>query len=578
MIVRRWLVPPVFTADEYTRIARLLHWLLLTTMIINIANVFFLSTHAPHTLSTFWVNLMLFLITVILFGVMRIGYVYTVSFILCLSIWASITYTVVILGGISTPSAVLFSTVIVAGGILLGTRGAIGMGILCIVTLNVVYWLGQRSLIPAPLYESDSSHWFSSHVSSLMALTVLVSISANSVMTAIQRARHGEAVLAERNRQLQQEIREREQAQKEQARLVAILEATSDLVGMIDTEGKLLYLNPSGRKLLLLPDDCDIHTVRVAQLHPPDTMEIIRTQALPTLIKDGLWAGETVLVNQEGGEIPSSQVVIAHYDTSGHVERFSAVVRDISEQKQAEQQRLELAVQKERLETFKEFLGNVSHDLRAPMTVINIGLDLLTRIEDPIRRKEKVKSLQEQVMLLERYIQDLLTLTHLDRAPQLEMESVDLNLLLTDLCDNFQLVAEKKSQTFTFQLTPSLLHINGDMQELHRAVANLLENAINYTPNEGTVLLKSVQLDNEVMIEVTDTGIGIDAAGLQHIFERFYRTDDARKYRHDGTGLGLAIVKRIVEIHDGRIEVQSEVGKGTTFRIWLPLLAEPVTA
>jgi PAS domain S-box-containing protein len=576
MILRRWLTSPVFADDEYTRIARLLHWLLLTTLTINIANMFFLSTHAPRTLSTFWVNLMLFLITTILLGVMRIGYVYTVSFILCLSIWASITYTVVILGGISTPSAVLFSTVIVAGGILLGTRGAIGMGILCIVTLNVVYWLGQRSLIPAPLYESDSSHWFSSHISSLLALTVLVSISANSVMTAIQRARHGESVLAERNRQLQQEIADREQAQKEQARLVAILEATSDLVGMIDTEGKLLYLNPSGRKLLLLPDDCDIHTMRVSQLHPRETMEMIQTEAIPVLIKDGLWAGETVLVNQEGVEIPSSQVVIAHYGNAGRVERFSAVVRDISEQKQAEQQRLELAVQKERLEAFKEFLGNVSHDLRAPMTVINIGLDLLTRIEDPIRRKEKVKSLQEQVMLLERYIQDLLTLTHLDRAPHLEMESIDLNALLTELYTNFTEVAAKKSQTLTVELSTGSTRINADLQELYRALNNLLENAINYTPNSGSVRLKSEAYDGQVLIEITDTGIGIDEAALERIFERFYRTDDARKFRHDGTGLGLAIVKRIVEIHDGRIEVESKVGKGTTFRIWLPLLATPV--
>src|SRR5262249_16253473 len=150
-------------------------------------------------------------------------------------------------------------------------------------------------------------------------------------------------------------------------------------------------------------------------------------------------------------------------------------------------------------------------------------------------------------------------------------EPVNLNDLVIEVEKKLQPIAEKKRQHTTLKLDDTLPAVVGSHDELYRVVINLLENALNYTPDDGSVSVKTGSQNGTAMLEFSDTGIGIDQKDLPHIFERFYRGDEARALVSGGTGLGLSIVKKIVDLHSGQIEVESSLGKGTCFRVRLPL-------
>jgi signal transduction histidine kinase len=325
-------------------------------------------------------------------------------------------------------------------------------------------------------------------------------------------------------------------------------------------------------------DDSDVTNTMIANYHPPETAGMIINEAIPAAARDGTWSGETVLLTTEGREIPVSQVIIAHRDVDGTLEYVSTILRDISERRQAEQQRLKLALEQEQHTAFKEFLGTISHDLKTPMTVVHTSLELLERIDDPERRKEKIGNIRREMTLLQQYIEDLLLLTRLDRVPDQSFSALDLNPILIEIHSHVIATAEAKGVALTTQLGAQLPTILGDKRDIYRALTNLIENAVHYTHSGGSVTVTTRSDDVDVIIEVADTGIGIDPAEIAPIFERFYRSIHAQQMRSGGTGLGLAIVKRIVEVHAGTVEVESTPGVGSTFRVRLPLASLMIKA
>jgi PAS domain S-box-containing protein len=256
-------------------------------------------------------------------------------------------------------------------------------------------------------------------------------------------------------------------------------------------------------------------------------------------------------------------------DETGQPLRLIGIIRDITEQKQSESERFELALQKERLDLLAEFIGNMSHDLKTPLSVIQTCLYLLERLDDPIRQRAKLQTIKEQTQLLERLIQDVLTMSKLDHGSQPGFAPVNLNLLIHDVVGKLRPTIERKNLSTRMQLDVNLAEVWGSEDDLRRMLTNLVENALNYTPEHGTVVIRTFPQDKAVAVEVSDTGIGIDAQDLPRIFDRFYRADPARSFDRGGTGLGLAIVKRIVDMHSGDINVQSEPGGGSIFRISL---------
>jgi len=242
---------------------------------------------------------------------------------------------------------------------------------------------------------------------------------------------------------------------------------------------------------------------------------------------------------------------------------------DISEQVQAEQHEQELQIAHERSETLENAIADLSHDLKTPLTTINTTLYLLQRELDPEGKNPRFSQIGQQVTNLSHLINDLLTISRLERIGEVLFEPVSTQELVAQIETHITLLAEQKGVKFQIEQQTNCA-ISGIEQELVRALRNLLENAVHYTPEGGSVWLRLFDGQKMVLIEVQDTGIGISSEDMERIFERYFRTQQSSNLRTGGSGLGLAIVKKIVDLHQGQIEVQSAQNKGTTFRVYLP--------
>ncbi len=288
---------------------------------------------------------------------------------------------------------------------------------------------------------------------------------------------------------------------------------------------------------------------------------------------EGALYGEEVIRRTRSGSILHVLLYAEKIEIAGEP-FYLIMMQDMTARIAAEKQSLELALEKERVDLLREFVGNISHDLKTPLTVINNSLYLLERLTDPTKQNEKLDLIKMQTQVLDRYIQDILTISRLDYTPQISHTRVYIDAALRNIEQRLRPSFEKNSLSMEMNLDGVLPPIWGDANELDRALVNLVENALNYTPAGGTILVHARANDSGVIVEVTDTGIGMNEADIPHIFERFYRSDQARTALKSGTGLGLAIVKRIVDMHQGTIQVESRLGKGSTFRLWLPAVQE----
>ena len=248
--------------------------------------------------------------------------------------------------------------------------------------------------------------------------------------------------------------------------------------------------------------------------------------------------------------------------------RYYGAASDITDRKLAKQHALEVAEVQGRVDFFRDFVSNMTHDLKTPLAIINTSIYLLSKSTEPAHQEKHLTKLQNQADQLTKKIDAILTIAHLDSIPELTLDVVDVNAMMTRICDQFNSHLEHNTLKLHTNFEDSLPSLLGDVDELHRALTNLVENAINYTPENGSIYLDTTSTPNHIIIEVRDTGIGISTDDLERIFDRFFRADNAKSYQ--GTGLGLAILQRIITLHKGTIEVDSTVGEGTTFKLIFP--------
>ncbi len=223
------------------------------------------------------------------------------------------------------------------------------------------------------------------------------------------------------------------------------------------------------------------------------------------------------------------------------------------------------------IERFKtRFIDDAVHDLATPISGLTTRLYLLKRT--PEKLDEHLRKLENQVEHLRNLLDDLRSLSQLDRGKfELNLEPSDINQIVAHVYDTYEPVAISKGQTLQLMTDPQLPEILVDKRQIERVFVNLVANAINYTSNDKSIAIRTFLDEDAVVFSVVDAGMGIGPEDLQHIFERFYRGDVARSAQSSGTGLGLAIVKEIVERHGGSVTVQSELGKGSTFTVHLPI-------
>ena len=227
----------------------------------------------------------------------------------------------------------------------------------------------------------------------------------------------------------------------------------------------------------------------------------------------------------------------------------------------------------------RDFLADVSHELRTPIAAMRTFNELLREgaDADPEARAEFLESSRQQLERLDWLAQNLLELSKLDSGlVLLDLRPDDLRACVESAVEQAKDVATRRGIELTLDLPESPLRIRHDPQRIGQVVANLVANALKFTPRGGRVTVHMRPAADGAQIEVTDTGVGIAADELPRIFERFYRGSRANEARGSGSGLGLAIVKSIVDMHVGRVAVESVIGQGTTFTITLP--ADPRTA
>jgi two-component system phosphate regulon sensor histidine kinase PhoR len=248
--------------------------------------------------------------------------------------------------------------------------------------------------------------------------------------------------------------------------------------------------------------------------------------------------------------------------------RLMVISRDITQREQVDAMR-------------RDFIANVSHELRTPLTVVNGFMEMLLDAQhgDEPTRQHHLKLMQEQAQRMSRLVEDLLTLSRLESSESsLVEEVVDVHLLMREVADEARVLSGGRHRV---DLKPARAFLRGNRDELRSAFANLVSNAIRYTPDGGTITLAWLaEADGGGRFEVRDTGIGVAPEHIARLTERFYRVDKSRSRETGGTGLGLAIVKHVLLRHDARLDIQSEIGEGSTFAAVFPAsrIGTPLTA
>jgi two-component system sensor histidine kinase SenX3 len=226
----------------------------------------------------------------------------------------------------------------------------------------------------------------------------------------------------------------------------------------------------------------------------------------------------------------------------------------------------------------RDFVANVSHELKTPVGALALLAEtLLDAVDDPEASRRFAERIQHESQRLARLVKELLELSRLQGAEPLPAPlPVAVDRIVNEVIDRTRTAAAARRISIRVGVDRGLT-VYGSEGQLVTAVANLVENAIAYSPEETWVRIAASVADGVVAIEVADQGIGIDSPDLDRIFERFYRTDQARSRDTGGTGLGLAIVRHIAVNHGGRIDVESRVGSGSTFTLRLPASPPAVT-
>jgi len=228
----------------------------------------------------------------------------------------------------------------------------------------------------------------------------------------------------------------------------------------------------------------------------------------------------------------------------------------------------------------RDFVANASHELRTPLTTIKLRVEALLggARHDPQIANRFLAEIESEVNRLERLIDDLLTLSRVEAGlTTLEMERVDLPLLLGEAVTTFWPRAESAGVTLTLDAAPELPPVRASAPQIRQVIDNLLDNALKHSSAGGIITVSCRPTNGQVAVSVTDTGQGIPAQDLPHVFERFYRADKARSRSGgtSGTGLGLSIVRSVIEAHNGQVSIESQEGKGTSVRFTLPIYSSP---
>ena len=334
----------------------------------------------------------------------------------------------------------------------------------------------------------------------------------------------------------------------EKSRLEVVLASLADGIIMTDDSGKVVLANPAASRLF---------GFQVGEAKGHSIIEVVHDHEIHALYKKSVASGHEENFRVDHGVYFLH--VIAAPLPSDRPGGAILLFQDLSQM---------YALQTMR----QEFVANVSHELRTPLAGIKAMVETLKEgaLKDENVAVDFLERINGEVDKLTQMVGELMELSRIETGDiKLAKEQTDLNLLLMEAARRFAPQAERKKQVIVTHLDPSINTVLADAERIIEAINNILHNAIKFTSQGGTITLGSRATSDSVTVSVADTGIGINTRDLSHVFERFYKADKSRA--QSGTGLGLAIAKHIVQAHDGKIWVESELGKGSIFSFSLPL-------
>jgi len=354
------------------------------------------------------------------------------------------------------------------------------------------------------------------------------------------------------------------QQQDESSKSQSILTSIADGVVVNSANGETVMVNPAAERIL---------EMRGEQLIGQDFQSLF--SVFDDKGRDEAVAAMEVLLNASALEVHKAykmileineRVVNAHLSPV-RTERDDflgvvTVLRDITREVEADRAK-------------SEFVSNVSHELRTPMTAIKGYADLLyAEAVGPINQEQErfLSIIRGNSDRLTALINDLLDISRMETGRvRFEPRPLQIGEVIADVVNALSVPAEAKNQALSYVVVGGLPDVTGDRDRLNQVITNLVSNAVRYTPEGGKIEVRAYPVEGAVRVDVADTGIGIAPEDLGRIFERFYRADDALVQETAGTGLGLSIAKMFVEMHGGRVWVESQLGKGSTFTFILPL-------
>jgi two-component system, OmpR family, phosphate regulon sensor histidine kinase PhoR len=335
---------------------------------------------------------------------------------------------------------------------------------------------------------------------------------------------------------------------RDRARMEAILASMIEGVLVVNEQGRLQLVNVAARRILKLEKGSIDHSYVEAIRHPGIVEHIGRALA--------------------GEETEGLELSVTRDTTRTLVARVTPVVtagrgavlvlHDITELRKADLVR-------------RDFVANVSHELRTPLTAIKGYAEALLDDPDDAEAREKfLDIIHRHATRMERLVKELLRLARLEAGQEIvELVPCDIEGLLRGIVNDFEPIAAQKQQTIDTHVAPEAATLVTDAAKLHDIARNLVENAVNYTPEGGAIDVRAAVVDGRFQLTVSDTGHGIAPDDLARVFERFYRVDKSRT-RPGGTGLGLSIVKHLVHLLDGEVTASNQSGGGAIFTVTLP--------
>jgi two-component system phosphate regulon sensor histidine kinase PhoR len=374
-----------------------------------------------------------------------------------------------------------------------------------------------------------------------------------------RRLRRRIRALEKRDRRSAKEVEELGQQRRlAEANLEIILSSMQEGVVVVDKRRAVRLANPA--------------VCRLFDLQPPvinrPVLKLVNDSTVNEMVGRALEAGQEQDAELEfsiGGDKRTIAVHVAAMRDAAGEPAALAMFRDVSRLKQLENVR-------------REFVANVSHELRTPLAIFQGYVEALNDAPDMPRKQqaEVFSILTRHSNRLNALVEDLLVLARLESGPQkMEIEPVEVRAFLDQITDDWRLQAEGKKVELVIDAPDEMPVMHADRLRLEQVFNNLMDNALKYTPEGGTITLGGSTDDGFTQLWVKDTGQGILSSHLPHIFERFYRADKARSREVGGTGLGLSIVKHIARAHGGAVEVESTFGKGTCVRLRIPTEPAP---